>query len=224
MEAPEGVLTIAQQSYDMDRLDKLKQVLAQGWYALENRFIPDPFRIHANIQYTNRRRPDWLDEENAIVVEWMTGFRMSFRTHLIRNHGFDETLGRYALAEDIEAGFQVMKTHLLVGARNARIFHYRYPGSRAAGRAMGTMHILNRAYIIAKHAGIGSIAASHLNRFSLYKIAQYALRMGSQYDRDRFAGAAAAYRCIPELLSTAPDELADTYKRLRSQCLNQMQD
>ena len=224
MEAPKGLLENAQQTYEMDRLDRLKQVLAQHLYKLENRFVPDPFRMHAVVQYSNRKKPDWLNEENAVVVEWMTGFRMSFRAHLIRMHGFDEILERYALAEDIEAGFQVMKTHFLVGARNAQIFHYRFPGARGSGRAIGATHLLNRAYVVLKHAGNDSLASRHLRRFSLYKIAQYATRLNSQYGRDRFAGAVAAYRCIPELLSASPDNLANTYKRSRSKCLDQTQD
>ena len=49
--------------------------------------------------------PDWLVGLNAVPVEYMTGFRMSFRTEAIRLTGFDEALGGYALDEDIDASF-----------------------------------------------------------------------------------------------------------------------
>lgn len=223
VEAPKDILSAASHHYQMDRFDKVRKSIARLRYALENKFVPDPFSVHAQTEYLDRQTPNWLVEENAVVVEWMTGFRMSFRTHLVRQNGFDEILSQYSWAEDTEAGFHVMKTHFLIGARNAQIYHYRFPGPRGSGRIMGIIQVLNRAYIIAKHSEPGSLAMRNLRRFSWYKIAQYATRLDSQYGRERFAGAVAAYRCIPELLSAGPDELADTYKRLRSRCLGQVQ-
>ena len=191
---PPGFLSDAPMSYQMSAFDRLKLRLGRPRNALENRLFPDPYLLHAHSQYSSRTIPEWLGAENAVLVEWMTGFRMSFRTELIRRCGFDETLGRYALHEDTDAGFQVMKTHLLVGARNAQIYHHKMPGARDSGRRIGGMNILNRAYIIAKHAEPSSSAVRNLQRYSMYKLFQYSMQMGSAYGRERLRGAVAAYR------------------------------
>ena len=99
---------------------------------------------------------------------------MSFRTKLIRLRGFDEVLGRYGLFEDTDAGFNVMRTHLLVGARNAKIYHHKAANARDSGRRMGVMQILNRAYVTVKHSIPSKLPASQLRRFSAYKVIQYA--------------------------------------------------
>ena len=78
--------------------------------------------------------PDWLSAENAVLVPWMTGFRMSFRTEVVRAVGFDEALKRYAVFEDVDASFRVLKTHVLVGARNAEIYHHKAPSRRGCMR------------------------------------------------------------------------------------------
>ncbi len=95
---------------------------------------------------------DWLTACDAKPVEYMTGFRMTFRTEAILTDGFDETFGGYALDEDIDASFTAMKTGLVVGARRARIYHHRRPGGRGSSFEAGRMSIFNRAYVLAKHA------------------------------------------------------------------------
>ena len=84
-------------------------------------------------QVLNARHPvpDWLAEMDAKPTEYMTGFRMSFRTEAIRASGFDETLGGYALDEDVDASLSAMRQGLVVGARRARIYHHRFPAAAA---------------------------------------------------------------------------------------------
>ncbi|MEM9969502.1 MAG: glycosyltransferase family 2 protein, partial [Pseudomonadota bacterium] len=72
--------------------------------------------------------PAWLDAFDAVPVEYMTGFRMTFRTAAIRAAGFDETLLGYGLDEDIDASFSAMASGLVVAARRARVYHHRALG------------------------------------------------------------------------------------------------
>ncbi len=107
--------------------------------------------------------PSWLDEMEAVPVEYMTGFRMTFRTDAIRYGGFDEALGGYALDEDIDASFTAMRSGLVVGARRARIYHHRFPSGRSNPYEMGRMAVLNRAHVLLKHASgpLGSAALTN---------------------------------------------------------------
>jgi glycosyltransferase involved in cell wall biosynthesis len=220
LEAPDAVLSVARKRYKMTRLDRMKQKVARQRFLLERRFCPDPLTVHGRSRCDAHGTPDWLGRHNAVPVEFMAGFRMSFRTRLIAEHGFDETLGRYALFEDVDASFSIMKNHLVVAAWDARIFHYRSPERRDAGMILGVMQILNRAYVICKHDEPDSRARDSLNKYTVFKLGIYMTEIKSKFGRDRLVGAWRAYRCLPILLKTAPEELASTYLRLREQCLN----
>jgi hypothetical protein len=220
LKAPEGVLSVARKSYQMTRLDRMKQKVARQRFLLERRFCPDPFTVHGRLRCNAHGTPDWLSLQNAVPVEFMAGFRMSFRTRLITERGFDEMLGRYALFEDVDASFSIMRDHLVVAAWDARIFHYRSPERRDAGMILGVMQILNRAYVICKHAEPGTDARRSLNRYAIFKLCIYLTEAKSKFGRDRLIGAFRAYRCLPTLLEAPGEELASTYLRLRKQCLN----
>jgi glycosyltransferase involved in cell wall biosynthesis len=215
----EDVMKEANNKYEMRALDTLKLKIAKYRYKLEAIMFPDPLYLHGRSRLDERRAPSWLESENAVLVEHMTGFRMSFRTKLIKSCGFDEALGRYALCEDIDASFSILRTHLLVGARNAGIFHYKDPGHRDTGNALGVIHVLNDAYVICKHASKDSSARSHLKSFFRYKIALYAMAVNSRFGRERFFGALRAYRCLHALMQAPPGDLSKVYLEMRAKCL-----
>lgn len=219
LDPPEAILAAARARYQMTRLDRVKQKIARQRFLLERRFCPDPLTVHGRSRCEAHGTLPWLAGHNAVPVEFMAGFRMSFRTQLIAAHGFDETLGRYALFEDVDASFAIMKTHLIAAAWDAGIFHYRSPERRDAGRMLGVTQILNRAYVICKHAAPGSAARRSLKRYARYKIGIYLSEARSPFGRERLAGAVRAYRCLPQLMRSSPAELTATYLRLREYCL-----
>jgi glycosyltransferase involved in cell wall biosynthesis len=92
LEAPAEVLSVARKSYKMTRLDRLKQRMARQRFLLERRFLSDPIKTYGRSRWNVRALPEWLDSENAVLVEYMTGFRMSFLTSLISKYRFDEYL------------------------------------------------------------------------------------------------------------------------------------
>jgi glycosyltransferase involved in cell wall biosynthesis len=217
--APDSVLNEAKNTYAMKALDTLKLKVAKQRYQLETRLFPDPLYLHGRSRFNVRAAPSWLAAENAVLVEHMTGFRMSFRTKLIKASGFDEVLSGYALGEDIDASFSALGTHLLVGARDAGIFHYKDPGRRDTGTALGVTHVLNNAYIICKHAPADSPARSHLKSFFRYKIALYAMAAKSRFDRERLLGAMRGYKCLHALMDAPASDLSRVYLEMRDKCL-----
>lgn len=217
---PEGVLDQAK-AYEMRRSDRLKAAIAHRRRRLEDVLVPHPYHQVSDRKYARLPSgPAWLHEENAILVPWMTGFRMSFRTESIRRHGFCEALGHYALCEDIDAGFSVLDHQLLVGARNAQIYHHKAPARRANGRAIGAMNILNRAFIIARSGEATRSVQRAYFRHSRYKLAQYLVgrSRGGAFARERYQGARAALSLAPILFETPPERLTEVYLELRAQC------
>jgi glycosyltransferase involved in cell wall biosynthesis len=216
---PETMMERAITAYRMSLFDRFKLKIGTQHRALEAKLMPSPFILHGQSCWNVRPAPSWLERENAVLVEWMTGFRMSFRTQVIRRSGFDETLGRYALFEDVDASFSVMKDHLVVGTHNAQTFHHKAPGRRDSGRTLGVSQILNRAYVTCRHAAPGSAARAQLTPYSRYKVAQYAVGATSRFGRDKFIGASRAVRYIPELLRSPSSELRGKFLELRDHCL-----
>jgi glycosyltransferase involved in cell wall biosynthesis len=217
--APEAVMREAKNTYTMTTLDLLRLKVAKQRYALEAKMFPDPFSFHGRSRLNVRDVPSWLESENAVLVEYMTGFRMSFRTKLIKQCGFDEVLSGYALFEDTDASFSISRTHLLVGARNAEIFHYKDPGRRGTGTALGIAQVLNMSYVVCRHSPPLSDARSHLKSFLRYKIALYATALNSRFGRERFFGALRAYLCIRALMLATPEDLSGIYCQMRTKCL-----
>ncbi|MCY2954901.1 MAG: glycosyltransferase [Planctomycetota bacterium] len=217
-ELPSGV--VEKLTYVMPRSDRLKLAISRCRHLIENRLFPNPFIVHGRAQWHVRPVPTWLSREDVVQVEWMTGLCMSFRTELIRRLRFDETLEGYGLFEDVEASFKISHNHLIVGANNARLFHYRMPGRRGSGAEMGATQILNRAYVTCRHAPPGSRARRAVMRYAWYKLLLYALQSHSSFGRDRIRGAWRGLKASRKLLQASPDSLPDLYTELLRQAIN----
>lgn len=219
-EPPPGVLPGARAASDGLSV-RIPGVVEKALDLFERTFFPDPFFAQARLLCRAGPGPGWLAGERAHVAPTMTGFRMSFRTDLIRRTGFDEALGRYSLFEDHDACMSVLRSHLIVVAESARVFHHRVPEQRADPFELGVMHILNRAYILSKHAPAGSPSTRPaLMRYACYKLVRYLLRSHSPAMRRRLAGAWRATRRASLLCRTGPSgDLPERYLRLREECL-----
>lgn len=218
LEPPSEAIGVANRVHRVSRADRFRLLISRRRNEIENLLCPDPFVLHGRSRWAVQPTPEWLTEENAVLVEWMTGFRMSFRTDVIRRSGFDETFRNYGLAEDVEASFQVMKTHLIVGARNARVFHHRTPGGRENGLTIGARIVLNRAYVVCRHSPPGSPAREMLRRYSRYKVLQYSLACHEEFGRDRFRGAWKALKNLDAIQDAPPELLSQVYAGQIERC------
>lgn len=188
---------------------------------LEKRFTQLKPTIYLGQLFMARgTQPDWLETQNCVPVEYMTGFRMSFRTAAIRGEGFDETLRDYALDEDIDASFSAAREGLVIGARHAKIYHHRFPGGRGDARKLGAIAILNRVYVVTKHIHAGGLtpqqarlARSRLRTFVRLKVLTAFAGLRSPQGRARLDGARAAARQVPALMAAPPDQLAQFYRQ-----------
>jgi len=198
---PKGLLN-NKESYDLTLADKVKKGIAKYRYAIEKVFIPNPLIVHGeNINANKKNIPKWLDDENAIAVEYMTGFRMSFRSEVIKKHQFTEVFSGYCLAEDVEASFSAMNDGVLVGARNAKIYHHRYPSVRSRGYMMGYVQMVNNAYVLSKHMFEGEKRTKRAFYVSsVYKLFLYLFAIGNKYGRDRFLGSFSGLLLLSKLL------------------------
>src|SRR5208282_97150 len=186
---------------------------------IEERLFPDPIHSGRWMEMWSRKiPPTWLQEDDAELCGPVFGYRMSFRTEVIRDlGGFDERLGRYSMFEDSDASIGSLRKHMNVCASRAKVFHYRVPGERVTGPEFGMMAILNRAYVVCKHSLPRSTARKRLKRYLYYKVVRYFFQTYTTYGRKRFWGAVYALPEALRLVDAPIGELSTRYIKARSE-------
>lgn len=200
-------------SYQMNTKDRIKLRCTRLMRWLESKIAPDPARIAGQSFYRNHTIPGWAQTDTIFPVEWMTGFRMSFRTSIIKKHRFDEALSNYSLFEDIDASFSAWRDGAVVGVSNAKIFHYKSPENRGNGYNLGRTQILNKAYIVSKHTPQKHPARLALIRFSKYKLFQYRTASRDVFGKERLKGALEALPFVKEFTNCNISLTRDLYSK-----------
>jgi glycosyltransferase involved in cell wall biosynthesis len=177
---------------------------------------PKPFELIARSTWTNALAV--VDNIDVKRVETLSGFRMTFRTDLVKDIGFDETLGYglgYCLYEDMDVALRIQRRGFaIVSAERAKVFHHVFPAKRAKGFNYGFRQIANYIYVCHKNTEGDRAIYSYLERYLLYRVAIYALRLYSRYGREAFFGAWAAWRNRAKLLDVELAELPNAYMAL----------
>jgi GT2 family glycosyltransferase len=226
LEPPPGVLPAAR--YDMTPGQKRGARIMGLRNRVERRFAALNPTLYLGEVLMARAAPlDWFAAENCVLVESMTGYRMSFRTEVIRAAPFDETLKDYALHEDLDASFAAMRLGSLVGARNARVYHHRFPSARGDAYTLGLTVVMNRAYVALKHvhdAGLAPAEAARaralIRQFCRLKLVQTLPRAYRGRDREHLQGVLAGLQGVRAMLDAPRDALpaiyAETMARARA--------
>jgi glycosyltransferase involved in cell wall biosynthesis len=216
MYPPSG--SISRKPYSITLTDRLKHQYQKVAGPLLKRYFPDPLYYFEHAIAA----PHWLAAENASVQGPMAGFRMSFLTEAIRSIGFDESLGTYALSEDIDASQGILKSYLIVRANNARVFHYKFPSKRANGKELGMMQVLNRTYIVCKHNALPSPARNRLLRFLLFRLFIYSLQAHSEFGRQKIYGALCALPYVKQIWDAKAEDIYDIFRSARKRCASRL--
>lgn len=222
---PPGVLEAA--AYDMTQAHKrmARTVRARTWLG---RLLPDANPRFVIGSILLKRAPDlpWMREIDALIVEWMTGYRMSFRTEAIKAVGFEPVFGGYALFEDTDASWAVTDFGCVAGTHRGQIYHHRFPGGRANRYGLGAMGLANLAYLMAKHATDRRLtpAETVLARQKTHSYTR--LRMlaawvkslkGDKGAAEDLRGMRAAKPAIDRLFATPRPDLPATYLQIKSE-------
>ena len=222
-EPPPGALTGAR--YAMSAAHRHRARMSMYRRRLRLRFAWWRPVLHLGGLLRARAAPlGWLEAENCVLVEYLEGFRMSFRTAVLRQAGgFDELLTAYAIGEDIDASFAVTRHGCLVGARSARIYHHKFPSGRGDPYMLGMMKVLNDAYVTLKHVYDAGLAPAEARRVR-WLVRQYYCRLMvlrrlfRRSERDELRGVLAAAERIKAMLTAPREDLpriySETFARL----------
>jgi glycosyltransferase involved in cell wall biosynthesis len=210
---------LTQPTYKKSGFVKVKGALQPYRNRFENRFFPHPCGLIGAATWT--QDIDVVDGVNAIRVPHITGFRMSFRTIVVKQVGFDETLGYgagYAYHEDFDVSLRVQRLgYALVSAEGAKVCHYSFPGRRGNGYNYGFCAIANCAYICRKTINNDAQIYPLLRRYLKYKLFQYAGKFYSSHGREVLRGAFDAWQNRSRLLDAEDASLSDAYRTLCDQ-------
>ncbi|EIE49065.1 hypothetical protein AL035_16160 [Salipiger aestuarii] len=216
---PEGALDGA--AYGMSQ-SHTREARTVGWRTRLGRLLPDinPRFVIGRILVDRAPDLSWLDELEAKPVEWMTGFRMTFRTEALRATGFEPVFGGYSLFEDTDASWAVSEFGCVLGTRRGQVYHHRFPSGRADRYGLGAMGLANLAYLMAKHSTDRGLTAAQ-RREALRKTRSYArLRMlaarlralrGDRGAAEDLRGMKAAWPSIDRLFAAPRADLARLY-------------
>lgn len=173
------------------------------------------------------RAPDlpWLAEMDALPVEWMTGYRMTFRTAAIRDLGFEVVFGGYSLFEDTDASWIAWQRGVVVGANRGRIYHHRFPSGRANHYGLGAMGLANLAYLMAKHCtdlglSAAQVAQAHRLTRRYARARMWIARAKGLRDagaREELQGMREAFGTIDRLFAAPRADLAATYLAIKAE-------
>jgi GT2 family glycosyltransferase len=97
--------------------------------------------------YPDHPIPPQIIGAGVVRTRYFNGFRMTFRASVIRSVGFDETLKRYASAEDLDASYRASRHGVLLNAINALIFHAQDESARLSRHTRTLLGLLNLAYL-----------------------------------------------------------------------------
>jgi GT2 family glycosyltransferase len=127
---------------------KSPRLLAQWLHALlERELYGERVGLPYDEVYPDHPIPSELAGAAVASTRYFNGYRMTFRAPIIREVGFDETLKRYAGAEDMDASYRASRHGVLLNAFNARIFHAQAPQERLSRHTRNLLVLLNLAYL-----------------------------------------------------------------------------
>jgi len=193
---------------------KIHNMIARLYIRFTSRFFPDPLMAFGRSCWGVRPAPNFLKDEKAVLVEWMGGFRMTFRSEIIKKYRFNEDLGAvigWAACEDIEASFAVLQESLLVAAHDAKVYHYKKTGTRSVGDKLAFITHFNRAYVLWRYAPKTFYTRFMIWRYLIYRLLIHTLKSYSRFERERICGLLQAMRMIKELFNESDENLRSRY-------------
>lgn len=210
-----GVSPLNQTTAPKNARSSLKSSIVERWRNRAEKILaPHPFNLFGE-QATKA-----LGQEiggkigNAVMVETMGGWRMTYRTALAKELRFDVILGTragYSQHEDKDMSLRVLKAgYLICAAENAPMFHNVAPGKRSNGVTYGFLWLFNYAYICKKVFGDTPPGRRSVRKYLAYKVFLYRLR-GGAHEKEIAKGAAMALEEFDALWNSADHLLESQY-------------
>lgn len=98
-------------------------------------------------EYPQHEIPEELARFDVAATHYLAGMRMTWRAPWARAERFDETLRRYAAAEDMDFSYRMSRHGIVLNALSARLHHTQDESARLTRHTRALLGLLNLAYL-----------------------------------------------------------------------------
>lgn len=198
---------------------KLRIRLIEYKRRFEGKYVKQPFFEHAKSLYSLKEKPKCLKPGLLRLTPSISGYAMSYRTAVIKQLNFDETLGYksgYAFHEDRLASLMALNQGYFLGfCSQSKVHHFSHKQQRNKGFTHGFTNIANYIYCCKKTLPDTIENKAMLTRFLKYKLFLFYLRRANPYYNQVYLGAKTAYKHAQNLLHhNTEKQLSEEYQRL----------
>lgn len=150
-------------------------------------------------------------------IQVMAGYSMTFRRAVLLRERFAEVLTRYAAGEDQDLSYRVSRHGALVNCVTARLCHLEARGGRLSPFTVAVLAATNPAVLQRVHSADADATSRRWRRLLRARLLHSALKelADRQWRFPRTRGVLYALRCMGEITSKSPDELATFYPRFQ---------
>jgi len=147
---------------------------------------------------------------------------MTWRTGPARRVMFDETLQRYAAAEDMDFSYRISRFGVIVNALRARLFHAQDPSARLTQHTRALLGLTNLAYLYKRN---GYAPNTLLLRYTGLVLQRVAVDLARDLSRGRRSmpyvrADLRALQVIREIASVDKVALPDWYGKVQDSILS----
>lgn len=172
--------------------------------------------------YPDHPVPDAVANLDVAPTRYLSGMRMTWRTGPARRVMFDETLQRYAAAEDMDFSYRISRFGVIVNALRARLFHAQDPSARLTQHTRALLGLTNLAYLYKRN---GYAPNQLLLRYTGRVLTRMAVDLARDLSRGRTSmpyvrADLRALQVIREIASVDKDVLPDWYGKVQDSILS----
>jgi glycosyltransferase involved in cell wall biosynthesis len=166
--------------------------------------------------------PEALRGFDVALTHYLAGMRMTWRAPWARSERFDETLRRYAAAEDMDFSYRMSRHGVVLNALSARLHHSQDESARLTRHTRALLGLLNIAYLYRRNGyDPARLFARYRGRLR-ERLALDALRdlLRLRTSMPYARADARALELLPALLEVDDEELESWYGQLQTRILD----
>lgn len=172
--------------------------------------------------YPDHPVPPGLEQLDVAATRYLSGMRMTWRAGPARKVLFDETLQRYAAAEDMDFSYRISRYGVIVNALRARLFHAQDPSARLTQHTRALLGLTNLAYLYKRN---GVAPNTLLLRYTGRVLTRMAVDLARDLSRGRTSmpyvrADLRALQTIREMAGVDKQVLTDWYTKVQDRILN----
>jgi glycosyltransferase involved in cell wall biosynthesis len=192
-------------------------------WKIESLVMVERLLLPYDADYPDHPVPSEILHLDVAATRYLNGMRMTWRAGPARKVLFDETLLKYAAAEDMDFSYRISRFGVIVNALNARLFHAQDPSARLTQHTRALLGMTNLAYLYRRN---GHAPNQLLLRYTGRVLTRIAVDLARDLSRGRATmpyvrADLRTLSVIREMARVEKDRLTDWYGKLQERILQE---